>query len=146
MSGIKRDIEHGELSNIKYFKSETLDIRGEKKSVPKVVIGADHKMLDEVIDLWITQKRGSKDKLGRHPIQFIIIEDIMLQLEKFKDYAEKIGQGKVGESYDKVKDIMSGIYREKLKLREEVLEDNDSVIENDKVYRAINSHLDRLGV
>jgi hypothetical protein len=146
MSGIKRDIEHGKLSTVKYFKSETLDIRGEKKDVPKVVIGADSKTLNTVIDLWMQQTGESKDRLSRHPIQFIILEEIMLQLEKFRDYGEKIGQGKASESYDKVKDIMSGIYREKLKLREEILGDNESVIENDKVYRAINSHLDKLGV
>ena len=144
MNGIRRDIERGELSNIKYFESETLSIRGEKRNVPKVVIGADSKMLNQIIDLWIRQDKESKNRLGNHPIQFVLLEEVMLQLEKFKDYAEKFKQDKVSESYDKVRDVMNGIYREKLKLREDVLGSNNLAIENDKVYRAISSYLDRL--
>jgi hypothetical protein len=146
LSGIKRDIEHGKLSTVKYFRSETLDIRGEKRDVPKVVIGADSKMLNAVIDLWMQQTGESKDELGNHPIQFILLEEIMVQLKKFRDYAEKVKQGKVGENYEKVLGTMSSIVREKLKLREEVLGDNDSVIENDRVFRAINNYLDKLGI
>jgi hypothetical protein len=145
MNGIKRDIEHGKLSTVKYFKSETLDIRGEKKDVPKVIIGADSKMLNTVIDLWMQQTGESKDELGSHPIQFVLLEEIMMQLEKFRDYAEKIKQGKISENYEKVLGTMNSIMREKLKLREEVLGNNESVIENDRVFRAINSYLDKLG-
>ncbi|MDP2934586.1 MAG: hypothetical protein Q8N59_02370 [bacterium] len=144
MSGIKRNIEQGNLSTIKYFKSETLNIRGEKKDVPKVVIGADSKMLDRVIDLWMTKTGDSKDELGKHPIQFVILEEILMQLEEFKDYAERIGQSNVSENYGKVIETIRDIYREKIKLREKILGDNDTVIKNDKVYRAIKSHLDRL--
>lgn len=144
LNGIRRDIEHGKLSTVKYFKSETLDIRGEKKDVPKVVIGVDSRTLDKVIDLWIKQTGESKDELGRHPIQFILLEEIMMQLEKFKDFAEKNKQNKVSESYEKVLTIMSGIIREKMKLRDEVLRENESIIENDKVFRAIDAYLERL--
>jgi len=145
---IKRDIERGKMGTIKYFKSEALNIRGEKSNIPKVVIGTDYHTFTEVVDLWMSRDTAeggaAKDKLVKHPIQFILLEEILMQLEKFEDYARKIKQEKVAEEYKRVKEIIEEVYRKKLVLYEELLNKKDVIVQKDGVYQAIQNYLDRL--
>jgi hypothetical protein len=46
---IRSSIEEGELSRVKYFKSE--NFRGELRNVPRVVIGADHPTVENISNL-----------------------------------------------------------------------------------------------
>src|SRR4030042_2163395 len=68
---IKDDIAEGKLSTIKYFKSDSLKFKGEKRNIPKVVIGADIRMLEEVADSWM---KGENKKLVNTPLKYLIME------------------------------------------------------------------------
>ena len=141
LDNIKREIEHGKLTSIKYFQSDKLGFKGEKRDIPKTIVGADLKTLNKVMDLWVNE---DEKKLAKHPIQFIILDEIMLQLEKFREYAQAMKKPAIVEKYNKAIVILEKILAEKQDLREEVLKDDDSAVENDRVYRAIAGYMDRV--
>jgi len=141
LDNIKREIEHGKLTNIKYFQSDKLGFKGEKRDIPKTVVGADVKTLNKVMDLWVNE---DEKRLAEHPIQFIILDEIMAQLEKFREYAQAMKKSNIVEKYDKAIAIMEKILAEKQDLREEVLKDDDSAIRNDRVYQAITGYIDKV--
>lgn len=148
MRKIKREIDSNKLATVKYFKSDFLDFRGEKSNIPKVVVGADYKTLENVIDLWKSEENEEYRKeyrklLERHHIQFIILDEIMLQLHNYKEYARKRNKKSAFESYDKVIETVQDINGEKQELREEILADDNSKIENDKVFSAIKENLNK---
>lgn len=107
---IRSEIEGGTLAEIKYFKSDRLGIRGEMKQVPRLVIGVDIKTVDELARLWDENKKSA---LATHPIQLQIIEEIIIQLETFADYAERIGRSNLTEIYDRALRIAKNIYTDR---------------------------------
>lgn len=130
---IKKEIENGHLSTIKYFVSEHMNIRGELKKIPKVVIGADAKNIRNLGELWIEKENKS---LAKHPIQFLIIEEILLQLETFENYANKINKPEIAAIFSKNKKIIQEI----ADLKQKSSTDKD-FLENDSVFKAIKENL-----
>jgi len=139
MEKIKDDITVGKLSTIKYFKSDSLNIRGEKVNVPKVIIGADNKMLNNVMMIWL---KGENRKLTNQPMKFLILEEVFIQLKGFKDYAIRVGQTGVANDIDKVFKIIEEIYNKESASgnREEI----KMSIGQDKVYSAIKEYQEKL--
>lgn len=130
---IKKEIEEGELSKIKYFVSEHMNVRGELAKIPRVVIGAESKTVKNLAELWIEEK--NKD-LGIHPIQFQVLEEAITQLETFKHYAEKVNRPEIAGVYHKTLNLVKKIYEEKL------TEIHDAG-ERDKVFYAIEEKMAR---
>ena len=130
---IKEEIDSGKLTEIKYFVSERLNIRGELSKIPRVIIGVNEKIIKEVGELWLEKNNKT---LSQHPIQFLIIEEMLIQLEAFKNYAEKVNQPEIALIYEKTKKILQKIYDEK-----EDLKKSQSALENDSVYNAIINNL-----
>jgi len=128
---IRKEIDQGELAKVKYFQSEHLGIRGELSKLPRVVVGADAKTIKELNELWL---EGKKRDLGKHPVQFQILEEIVLQLETFRRYAEEQNQKELAIIYERTRTLVAGILREKHK------QVNDSG-ERDQVYYAIQGNL-----
>lgn len=140
MDRIKNEIRQGKLATVKYFKSDFLNLGGEKTNVPKVIVGADTNTLKEVMELWVAKKENS---LAIHPVQFIILEEILDQLDNYREYAKKFNKQEIVKTYDKLIQIVENVYWRKEPLREEVLGSDDSKIKNDKVYSAINKYLEK---
>jgi arsenate reductase-like glutaredoxin family protein len=107
---IKGSIERGELAKIKYFKSGALTFRGEKSQIPHVVIGVDRETIFNLIGAWIS---GNKHALATHPAQIKILEEVRIQLEAFKLYAQKIGKDDIVRVYEKTLMIINKIVSEK---------------------------------
>jgi hypothetical protein len=107
---IKKEIEAGKLTEIKYFVSEHTPPT-KLPGIPRVVIGADAKTVKELSDLWL---EGDKKKLATHPIQFQILEEIVYQLKSFADYAEEVGQKEAAKKYREELKKVSAIYQHKL--------------------------------
>lgn len=138
---IKDGIERGELAKIEYFKSEHTKFKGGINDIPKTVIGTDTKILYEVMDLWVNEKER---ELEEHPIQFMILDQIMMQLVKFKEYAESVKKPEIAKKYNKAIKIMERVLDEKQDLREEVLGGDNLIIKGDRVHQGISSYLERL--
>lgn len=92
---IYNELQRGELPKIKYFRSEAMGFRGELSDAPRVVIGAESKTIKQLAELWL---EGQKKELGSHPIQFQILEEILMQLRTFGEFAEKNGHAAIAET------------------------------------------------
>jgi len=90
------NIDNNNLAKIKYFQSEESSVRGELRDVPLFVIGCDLKHTEELAQLWIDNKMRA---LADHPIQVILLQQIIEQAQQFKKYAESIGQEEIAQIY-----------------------------------------------
>ncbi|MFA6076906.1 MAG: hypothetical protein WC735_02415 [Candidatus Paceibacterota bacterium] len=135
---IKKSIERGELTKVKYFISEILDIRGEKSNIPHVVIGVDRKTTFDVIEAW---NRGDNKKLANHPVQIKILAEIQIQLKAFKQYAEKLGKDDVVRVYEKTLRIIESIMSVK-----EIDEKDLAEAEKDEYFSAIKQNAEDIAM
>jgi hypothetical protein len=81
---IRADLMNGKLGEVKYFKTD--NFKGMLTGIPRVVVGASAKTLEEVMGMWV---RGDSEALRGHPIQTLILEQIVMQLEAFKEFCER---------------------------------------------------------
>ena len=115
---IKKEIEDGVLAEAKYFSSSF--IKGRHKQIPRLVIGADVKTIKELGELWLdkdSQTEGRKGEvkkaLEKHPMQFQILKQMIIEAEAFKHYSEKIKQTEIAGIYEKLGNIIKKIYDRK---------------------------------
>jgi len=136
-AAIKHNIDTGTLGKIKYFHSERGGFRGELSKVPQVVIGVEKDTVIKLAGLWAGEQGRKKENnavLGDHPIQRLIMSEILLQLLSFRRYAE-----------DTHKDALIPIYEKSIGILEEVLREKGPMdmgdLRNDKVFGAIRESL-----
>lgn len=130
---IYEELKRGELPKIKYFRSEAVGFRGELSDAPRVVIGAESKTIKQLAELWL---EGQKKELGLHPIQFQILEEILMQLETFKSFAQKNKQDAIADTLEQRARIVEKILEEKrISL--------DDTYERDSVFYEMEQNLAR---
>ena len=64
--------------------------------MPRVIIGADRSTIRQVGELWLENKNK---ELAVHPVRKIILDEIMVQLKAFSDYAVSRGKKDIADSY-----------------------------------------------
>ncbi len=132
---IRSEIEDGKLAWVKYFKSEDLSMRGELKDIPRTVIAADAlKTVGELGKLFV----GEKNKeLAVHPIQHQIIDELLMQLQKYTAYAQERGEDKLYRRYRKILGIVETIKMEKSKPGEVIYDEGYRLLEKtlDDVFK-----------
>jgi hypothetical protein len=126
---IKEDIENGRMPEIKYFPGNK---KGEMLKIPHVVIGITPKRIRELAYLTFA---NDKEALRNHPAQFEIMEQIIAQLERFKNHAESHDKVELAGIYGSVLNRMYKIYVTKQKAAKR----SDS--EDDKISNAIENGL-----
>jgi len=138
---IKDEINKNQLAKIKYFQSENLGFKGQLEA-PRVVIGIDIDTVKKTSETWIDPKQ--KKEMAKHEIQLLIIEEIRMQLEAFRNYAEKMKKDQaLINRYNRSLGIIEKIQRER---RQEL---PNSVIEysnNDQVFRSMKEKLEGFDV
>lgn len=107
---IKERIDNGKLSSIKYFHSDNMGFTGRLSKVPRVVVSVDKETVKELVVL--RDKKANKE-LSEHFIQFQILEEILIQLDIFMDYAEKIGKADVVRKFEVARNIVAEVYEQK---------------------------------
>ncbi len=80
---IKDNIDNDHLGQIKYFHSDRQNFTGRLQKIPQVVVGVEIDRVNELGLLWMNRRNK---ELGNHPIQTIILKEIKIQLEAFRDY------------------------------------------------------------
>lgn len=130
-SRIREEIDRGRLSRVKYYDSK--NFRGELKNVPRIIIGADQSSVRQAGELWLENKNK---ELAVHPMQNIILDEIVFQLKAFSDYAAGRGKKEIADSYNNSLKIIERIIREKNALFPP---------ENDRVFSAIVQCCDNFG-
>jgi hypothetical protein len=136
---IEEEIVRGELSKVKYFKSEKMHLRGELKNIPRVVVGIDIKNIREMIKPWID---GNKNVLDNHPIQFLILEEIRLQLKFYKKFAEALGKDKIVDVYNRSLFIVEQIISQKEAEHGDKIENLLGDLGNDRLYLEIKRRME----
>lgn len=91
---IKIKIERGELSEIKYYKSG--NFKGRLSGIPRVVTSINLKTVKELAGMWF---RGDEEGIKNHPAQYQILEEMILQLETFEQYAGECGNLELEKVY-----------------------------------------------
>ncbi|MBI5401177.1 MAG: hypothetical protein HZB12_03640 [Candidatus Yonathbacteria bacterium] len=134
---IKKNIDAGTLGEIKYFHSERGGFQGKLSKVPQVVIGVEKELLIKLAGLW-ADKHGRKtensETLAAHPVQRLILAEILLQLQTFRIYAETAKKNSLVPIYEKSINILEEILREKGAV-------SMGDLRNDKVFTAIRESL-----
>ena len=127
MARIINEIRSGELARVKYFESEFLNIRGELRNVPRVVVGIDTHTLGSLGEVWLAH---DTKVLARHGVQRAILEEIRAELAAFQKYALHVKQKNVALVYERALGAVEGILAEKkeIELGELV---------NDKVFQSV---------
>lgn len=130
-AAIRARVDNCELGEVKYFHSERQHFTGRKRKIPQVVIGIEIERVKELGLLWMNRKNK---ELSEHPVQTTILEEIVLQLETFADYARRTGKDSIATIFD----------AELLKVREllhEKKKDGMEGIKDDKVFAEIRRQL-----
>lgn len=107
---IKDEIDGGKLGEIKYFHSERTGFKGRLPGVPRAVVTVDGGTIATLADLWMKEDQKA---LNHHPVQFQILQEIILQAETFRAYAERKGNTEAARSYGDLAGRMRGVYEEK---------------------------------
>jgi len=133
MDNIKDYIRKGDLGKIKYLLTDKY--RGELRNVPRAVIGFDMKNLQELKDLWMDKKKRT---LAQHPVKYMILDQMKLQLDAFARYAHGVNQPAIAEAFEEVLKVLEKINTEEVKKYAGATNDFD--FESDRVYRTIKNY------
>ena len=151
--GIREKILDGKLLEVKYFKNANFS--GSLHNVPLTVIGADlganASLARLVYDMEMTDQFYSKDKPDRrekaeeairgHISQFIILLEIKLELEAFKEFAIRFGQGHLVARLDADLDKIKEILKERMPKNREVRQRLLAEVQKDEVFKLIRQAL-----
>jgi hypothetical protein len=96
LNDIKSEILRGQLGSMRYFRDNRGDIWGTRKNIPRVVIGVNKSSVEELAGLWINDE---KKKLGAHPVQRVLLEEMYSQMLAMQEFAQAKGMQKIAESY-----------------------------------------------
>lgn len=113
---IREEIKAGKLACIEYFISAYPDLsfKGRLSNIPRVIIGASRDTVLSLGRMWIENR---KRDLAKDPIQFQILDEISLQVKKFKEYATKHAPKESKETlvnnYRQTESIIQGILKNK---------------------------------
>ena len=161
---IKEHIADGTLTMMEYFHSDNRpDFYDVVRNIPQVVIGTEGRTIKELSELWMTayglpklRRRSSgpslspeaeqsqrrtikdaKDKLGRHRVQMLLLEEIKMQLNVFKEFALRVGQTAVAEKFTSVLELINKVLQDKgIPDREDVFINSEDII-----FRSLNEAL-----
>lgn len=80
-------LKKGNLGKVDFFKSNDGRFKGELREIPLVVIGADGNSMRGLVNLFAEKE---DQKIEDHPVQFQIIEQVLMQCNFFIKIAETI--------------------------------------------------------
>jgi hypothetical protein len=147
LDGIKKHIDQGHApALIKYFKDK--DGNPRKLLVPKVIIGCNADTLRELINLTVQKTseneiiwKKAEHELNFHYFQTILLNEMLIQVKAFCQYAESKGQEKTRNSYYKAQKILEGIIEGKALYEEQI---KKTEVKNDVVCNTINEYAKNL--
>jgi hypothetical protein len=90
---IQKEIEEGHLASVKYFQSRNAPFMGRFNDMPRVIIGMERAKILELATLWVNEER--EEELTTHPIQRMILEQILVQLQAQLRYAKVLGKNNI---------------------------------------------------
>ncbi len=132
-AAIKKNIDEEKLGKIKYFNTGD----GALNKVPQVVIGVEKELVVRLAGLWSDDsnlKEKSDITLRDHPVQRVILAEILMQLNAYRRYSEETGKDSLVPIYEKSIGLVEDIMREKGPI-------SMGEFADDKVFEAIRKSL-----
>lgn len=102
---LREKIRTGKFPRVKYFESG--DFLGMKLDLPEVILGVSRELVGDLAALYIRTDRDGKLELGKHPIQNLLAQQVLAQLQSFAQYAEKNGQTAFAAKLRSLKTLLS---------------------------------------
>lgn len=133
---IKGNIDQGQLAKVEYFMPKWGDMKGEVTQIPRVVIGADAKHLTDLALLW-SRIDDRRPEVEVNPMQLLVLEEILLQLPIYEQYALSIGQDVVVDKIRTTRLKFEKLHEQTLKK----LPGASDYIEEDKVFTNLKQYL-----
>ena len=116
LAGIKRSIDNGRLEEVRYFQSffpdGNLRFEGSLFNVPLAVIAIDRTTIAELARFWV---KPDPKALARHSVQYLILDQLELQMEAFVEYAKRTHRKHLLAPLTEVLERVRGIKRAKQK-------------------------------
>ena len=110
-------IRQGKLGKVDFFKSNDGTFKGQLGEIPLVVIGADGNTMKGFVNLFAEKE---DEKIEDHPVQFQIIDQVLMQCDFFIRIAEQIQnpviRDKIIKAYETLKKDFELIKRLKAKI------------------------------
>lgn len=153
---IKEHIADGTLTMMEYFHSDNQpDFYEIMRNIPQVVIGIEGRTIKELSELWMTAyglpklRHGSdkpplspeaeqsqrkatkdaKDRLGRHRVQMLLIEEVKMQLSAFRDFASRVNQTEAAQKFSSLLELIDMVLKEKgVPDKEDVFRNSEDVV------------------
>jgi hypothetical protein len=104
------EIGNGSLTKVRYFHSDRQRFTGQKNDIPRVVVGADHRTIHDLMQPWAEMKNRD---LADHPVQIQILDEMVWQLDAFAKYALKKKKPDLAEICQNDALILRGVLKEK---------------------------------
>ena len=155
---IREEIEHGTLTNVKYFISEHTHEKKSLVRIPRVIICAEGDTIKKLSDL---QREGKNQELASHPVQCQFLAQVLAQLYRFEQHAVKVNQSEAANIYKEMFELMREIYNKKVEKIDEIgkigeirkLDENekeeyfskDTIYKYKSIFYAMLEHLDQKG-
>lgn len=139
---IRKEIENGTLSDVKYFRSPDDSYVGSLSLVPRVVIGADKQHIIQVSELWAENKQK---KLAEDPLQIQLLEEILMQLKAFQAYARKQNvpeRNEMVETYGRMISLVTAAFSSEEKQRLRRTLPTIAALHKDKFFTSLPEELE----
>jgi len=161
---IKQHIVDGTLAQMKYFHSERGDTdnteeeeEAKPRKMPLFIIGADPRIINELAELWLTvykarnpgknldkiqidelreKAKKAQEKLAKHRVAVMILQELKEQLEVFAQFAQKINSQEIATKFIKLLKVVTRILRQK-----KISVTEQQYNESDDVYKSIRDEL-----
>lgn len=137
---IRNEIDKDTLSKIKYFSSSDGRYQGSLSKVPRVVIGADFNHIERLASLWVS---GKKAELATDPVQWLILNEIALQLGAFHEYAKRNDRSQIAQIYSQNLRLIQRVMDLPEKMALSRRTETNEMLDEDRVFGALKHSLDR---
>lgn len=134
--------QESRLGKVEYFHSSRMGIKGSMENIPYVVVGLERERVNEMLQYL---KSPNKENLKKEMYQFIVLEQIKLQLQGFLNYINILAlsedrkapmREKLALNLKQVEYILA----QKAALKDTLFvdeKDYQKVLQNDGIFRAI---------
>lgn len=142
---IQREINEGTLTTIKYFASPDETFRGKLTKVPRLIVGVGANTVEELALLAANRENRA---LAAHPVRFQILDQMIMQLEAYSEYAKRTGQPQLATRFDQPLAMLRQTLHDPVVSEEFnryfAAHPRDSYHDTDPMYKALDAELKRI--
>jgi bisphosphoglycerate-dependent phosphoglycerate mutase len=92
LNRIADKLKKGKMGKVDFFKTNDGKFKGQLNGIPLVVIGADGNTMRGLVNMFA---EGSDEEIEDHPVQFQIVDQVLMQCDFFINFAETIEKKEV---------------------------------------------------